>query len=168
MVVIIIGVSGAGKTTIGKELAARQGWTFYDADNFHPAANVEKMRRGVGLTDADRKPWLRQLRALIDEVLHEGVSAVLACSALKESYRDWLRTGGVRFVYLEASRVLIRERLTEREGHYAKADLLKSQFAALEEPAPDEAVVVSAAQPPEAIVDEIEAALQTMGISPKR
>lgn len=159
MVIIVMGVSGSGKTTVGKALAERMGWTFYDADDFHPAANVAKMRSGNGLTDADRAPWLGQLRALIDEVLREEESAVLACSALKASYRDRLDAEGVRFVYLEARRDLIRERLSERKGHYAKVSLLESQFAALEEPTPQEALIVSAAQPVKAIVDEIEAAL---------
>lgn len=160
IVIIIMGVSGSGKTTIGKEVAMRQGWTFFDADDFHPAANVEKMRDGDGLTDTDRAPWLKQLRVLIDEVLREEESAVLACSALKKGYREQLAAEGVCFVYLKADRDLIRERLSEREGHYAKADLLESQFGALEEPASQENVVtVSVDQSIEAVVDEIEAAL---------
>lgn len=133
MILIITGVAGAGKTTIGKILAKKLGWKFYDADDFHPQSNIEKMRRGVSLTDHDRRPWLEALHRLI---LEQTGSAVIACSALKQSYRDKLQKGreDVKFVFLKGDKELIRERLEGRTGHYAKADLLEGQFGALEEP----------------------------------
>lgn len=133
MILIIAGVAGAGKTTVGRILAGKLGWNFYDADDFHPQKNVEKMRRGISLTDEDRRPWLEALRRLIDG---QTGSAVIACSALKQSYRDFLKEGrnDVEFVFLEGDRELIRKRLKERKGHYAGADLLEGQLSALEEP----------------------------------
>jgi gluconokinase len=145
-VVVIMGAAGAGKTTVGERLAASVGWPFADADAFHPAANVEKMRRGEGLTDADRAPWLAALRDHIAATLAAGGHLVLACSALRRAYRDALMPAGapaeaVRFVYLHVSRETLARRLARRRGHYATGTLLDSQLATLEEPAPDEGVV---------------------------
>ena len=131
-----MGVAGVGKTTVGRLLAEGQGWPFFDADDFHAPEGKEKMQRGLGLTDADREPWLTALRAKIDELRAAGRSAVFACSALKEAYRRRLQAGPeVRFVYLKASFELIQRRLEARTGHYAGVSLLRSQFEALEEPA---------------------------------
>ncbi|MHB0936900.1 MAG: gluconokinase [Armatimonadota bacterium] len=154
-VIILMGVAGAGKTTVGRRLAAEMGWAFYDADDFHPAENIAKMARGEPLTDADRLPWLERMHDLIHDALQRGESAVVACSALKASYRAILarQNPGVRFIYLKASPELIRRRLLERPGHFMRAEMLESQFAALEEPA--DALVVAAAQPVEQIVKEI-------------
>ncbi len=155
MVVIVMGVAGSGKTTIGRLLAAQMGWDFLDADDFHPASNVEKMRRGIPLTDADRDPWLEVLAARIRA---QGRSAVLACSALKESYRDRLGVNpSVRFVHLTGDPDVVRRRLEKRQGHYAHADLLASQLAALEAPAG--VLSFDAADPPERIVAGIRDAL---------
>ena len=158
-IIILMGVAGAGKTTVGRRLAAELGWTFYDADDLHPAENVAKMSRGIPLTDADRRPWLERVHELIHEALQRGESAVVACSALKASYREILASSnpGVRFVYPKATPELIRRRLLERPGHFMKAGMLESQFAALEEPA--DALVVDAGQPVERIVEEIRRAL---------
>ena len=135
MVILLMGVTGSGKTTVGKALAESLHWLFADADDFHPPSNVAKMRAGIPLNDADRAPWLAALRTQIDEWLHAGANAVLACSALKESYRQKLVvTSDVPVVYLRGSRELIAERLKERHGHYMDPNLLPSQFATLEEP----------------------------------
>ncbi|HLL76234.1 MAG TPA: gluconokinase [Pyrinomonadaceae bacterium] len=137
MVIVVMGVAGSGKTTVGRLLAGELGWKFYDADDFHPPENVEKMAGGVPLEDADRIPWLESLRDLIRGCLERGEGAVLACSALKGSYRDYLLVGeGVRIAYLKGDHELIRERLNNRRGHYMKPEMLDSQFAALEEPEP--------------------------------
>lgn len=143
-----MGVSGAGKTTVGRKLAAELGWSFYEGDDFHSAASVEKMSRGIALTDEDRRPWLAALRALIERCLEKKENAVLACSALKQAYRRVLRgeDAEVVFVYLEAPPELLAARLEQRAGHYAKRDLLPSQLATLEEPR--DAVVVDASAPP--------------------
>lgn len=158
MIVVLMGVSGAGKTTIGERLAAALGWPFYDGDELHPAANVEKMRRGEALDDADREPWLAALANLIDGLAAEGRSAVVACSALKESYRERLRAPGVVFVWLEGDYDVIRKRLVARQDHFMKAALLPSQFATLEEP--KDAIVVDVDAPPDEIVARIRAALR--------
>lgn len=152
MVVVLMGVSGSGKTTIGQLLAQDLGWPFYDADDFHPPANVEKMRRGIALTDADRDPWLTALRGLIADHLRDGRSAIVACSALKQAYRDRLRLDKdrVRFVYLKGDFALLHRRLDARQSHYAKANLLPSQFETLEEP--QDALTVEVGQRPEAVV----------------
>ncbi len=153
--IILFGVTGAGKTTIGLLLAAELGWPFYDADDFHPAANVEKMRQGIPLTDADRTPWLESLHDLIKTSLDEGKPGVLACSALKESYREYLDVGeGVEYVYLRGDFALIQQRLAGRVGHYMNPALLRSQFDALEEPRRGE-TIISVNQPPAAIVGDI-------------
>ena len=139
MIVVIIGVAGVGKTTVGKLLAKELSWHFYDADDFHPAANIEKMKAGIPLTDEDRWPWLDRLRQLIERCLAAHENVVLACSALKRAYRDRLRvTEEVRFVFLRASRAQVVEHLQHRRGHFMPATLLDSQFADLEEPQPQE------------------------------
>ena len=154
MIVLLMGVSGAGKTTVGTMLASQLGWEFADADDYHPAANVEKMRNGVPLTDADREPWLESLRSLIAAWMAAGKSAVLACSALKQEYRHRLMVGAsVRVVYLKADRELLRERLLLRRGHYMKEGMLESQIETLEEPA--DAIVLDARSSVEEIVREI-------------
>jgi gluconokinase len=154
MVVIVMGVTGAGKTTVGQLLAAELKWEFADADDFHPAANVEKMRRGIALSDDDREPWLQRLRAEIAGWIGEGKNVVLACSALKRSYRQQLDGGPeVRFVYLKGTSQLIAERLRARSGHFAGEAILAGQFADLEEP--QDAVTVEIGPPPEQIVSEI-------------
>lgn len=154
MIVIIMGTTGSGKTTIGGLLARRLGWEFVDADDFHPPANVEKMKHGIPLTDADRQPWLKALHDKIVEWNTEGRNVVLACSALKQSYRDELREGsGVKFVYLKGSYELFSKRVLARKGHFAKQDLLVSQFATLEEPG--DAITVDAGPAPEQIVAEV-------------
>jgi carbohydrate kinase (thermoresistant glucokinase family) len=162
VVVIVMGVVGAGKTTIGRLLAARLGWAFYDADDFHPPANVERMRRGLPLTDADREPWLSSLRALVERLLAAREPAVLACSALTARYRRALvpagaAPGAVRFAYLRGDPALLADRLRQRRGHFAPADLLPSQLALLEEP--ENAITVDVAEPPTAIVERIVHAL---------
>lgn len=154
MIVVLMGVSGVGKTTIGRLLAADLGWPFLDADDFHPPANVEKMSRGLPLTDTDREPWLESLRGAIGESLVRGESAVLACSALKEAYRDRLRVdASVRFIHLKADPEVIRRRLGERREHFFVPDLLASQLEALENPR--DALVVDVADAPEAVAHRI-------------
>jgi gluconokinase len=159
VIVILMGVSGVGKTTVGELLARETGWPLYDADDFHSAPNIEKMRIGIALTDEDRWPWLDRLNATLREIDQRGGSALLACSALKQRYRDVLKAGrpGVRFVYLCGSEDLIRDRLKRRRGHYMPASLLASQFAALEEPGG--AITVDIGRPPDEIVTSILAGL---------
>jgi gluconokinase len=143
-----MGVTGSGKTTVGQALAESLQWQFADADDFHPASNVAKMRAGIPLDDADRAPWLAALRTQIDKWLHAGTNAVLACSALKQAYRDELVVSpGVRIVYLRARSDLIEERLKERHGHYMDPNLLPSQFSTLEEPMDALVVDVDASVP---------------------
>jgi len=154
MIVIVMGTTGSGKTTIGSLLAERLRWEFADADDFHPAANVEKMKHGIPLTDADRMPWLEALRDKIVQWHSESRNVVLACSALKQSYRDELRASSdVRFVYLKGSYELFSQRVLARKGHFAKQDLLASQFADLEEPT--DAITIDARESPEEMVTEI-------------
>jgi gluconokinase len=155
MVIVVMGVSGSGKTTVGQLLAQALGAEFAEGDAYHPPANIEKMRRGVPLEDADRWPWLRSLAAQIDRWLAAGTPMVLACSALKQSYRDVLAQGRprMRFVHLEGDKALIRDRLDARRGHYMPASLLDSQIAALEPPI--DAITVDIAGTPEAIVADI-------------
>jgi gluconokinase len=159
MNLILMGVAGSGKTAVGRKLAAALGgrWRFDDADDFHPPANIEKMSRGVPLDDADRWPWLEAIRVHLDACAARGESVVLACSALKESYRRRLAAARAptRFVYLRGDPATFRDRLHARPDHYMKAGLLDSQFAALEEPAPGTALVIDAALAPDAIVDRI-------------
>lgn len=165
MVIILMGVSGAGKTAVGQALAERLGWQFEDADDWHPGANVEKMRSGHPLTDEDRRPWLGALNRGIREWIASGRNAVLACSALKATYRQILRAGvqdacAVRFVFLKASYEQIDRRLRERRGHYMPESLLRSQFGALEEPSATEALAVDASLPVPGVVDAIVAGLR--------
>lgn len=153
--VIVMGVAGCGKTTVGEALAQHLGWQFYDADGFHPAENVAKMANGTPLTDSDRAPWLAALHALISASLKENRPAVLACSALKESYRQELLEGneGVQIVYLKGSYELIWSRISQRKDHYMKPNMLKSQFETLEEPA--NALTFDVSMPVEGIVQAI-------------
>lgn len=153
VILIVMGVVGAGKTTVGSLLAEKLGWHFADADDFHPAANVEKIRTGIALDDSDRVPWLLALRTAILQWNGEGKNAVLACSALKRKYRDILHVDGVRFVYLDGNSELIEQRLRMRRGHFASASILKSQFEDLEKP--DDAIAVGIDRSPDAIVSEI-------------
>jgi gluconokinase len=151
MVVIVMGVTGAGKTTVGNMLAGQMAWTFVDADSFHSAANVDKMRRGIPLDDADRAPWLQAMRDAISQWIQDRGNVVLACSALKRSYRDELRVGPeVKVVYLKGSKELISSRLRQRHGHFAGESILAGQFADLEEPT--DAIVVDVGLSPEEIV----------------
>ena len=154
MIVIVMGVVGAGKTTVGRLLAEQLGWQFADADDFHSLANVEKIRQGISLNDDDRRPWLERVRLAITGWIGEDENVVLACSALKHSYRQELAVGpDVRFVYLKGDADLIARRLRSRQGHFANEQILASQFADLEEP--EAAVTVEIASPPEQIVTEI-------------
>jgi gluconokinase len=153
--VIVMGVAGSGKTTVGELLAQRLGWSFYDADTFHPAENIAKMASGTPLNDSDRAPWLAALHALISTSLKEDRPSVLACSALKESYRQQLLEGNeeVQFVYLKGSYDLIWSRISQRNDHYMKPQMLQSQFEALEEPA--NALTFDVSMPVEEIVEGI-------------
>jgi len=162
MIVLVMGVSGSGKTTVGALLAGQLGWPYAEADSFHPAANIEKMAAGIPLTDADRAPWLAAIGQWIDAEVAASRSGVVSCSALKRAYRDQLRAGRseVKIVYLRGSRELIATRLAARHGHFFRAEMLDSQFAALEEPTPDEGVlIVSIGKSPKEIVEEILAQL---------
>ncbi|MFZ0537846.1 MAG: gluconokinase [Candidatus Sulfotelmatobacter sp.] len=163
MILLLMGVAGAGKTTVGNLLASQLGWEFADADDYHSAANVEKMRHGIPLTDADRAPWLQALRALISNWLSAHKNAVLACSALKQSYRDILQISPeVWIVYLRVSPEVLRQRLRERHGHFMTEAMLQSQLADLEEP--KGAVIIDADALPAAIVAEIIGRLQLSNI----
>ena len=155
---IVMGVSGAGKSTVGEALAARLGWRYEDGDSFHPASNVAKMHAGQPLTDEDRWPWLRAIAAEIDRVCKAGPHVVIACSALRRAYRDVLLHGrkDVRLIYLDGTEPLIGDRLSHRQGHFMPPGLLASQFATLEPPGADEhAVRVSIDAPVEIIVDDV-------------
>jgi gluconokinase len=138
MIVVLMGVSGSGKSSVGKVLAEQLGWAFVEADDYHPPGNVEKLRRGEPLTDADRRPWLDALRRRIDDACSNGENVVLACSALKHAYRDYLERDDppcVHYVWLDGPPELIRKRLAERKGHFMNPALLSSQFQTLEPPA---------------------------------
>lgn len=160
MIVVVMGVSGTGKTTLGSLLAPRLGCRFVDADDFHPADNVAKMAAGTPLTDADRWPWLDVLNAGLRAAASRGEGIVLACSALKQSYRDRLVAGlaGCEVVYLHGTVELIRERASNRRHRYMPPSLLDSQFATLEPPA--RAIAVDVAQPVERCVEQVAAALR--------
>jgi gluconokinase len=165
VIVIVFGVSGAGKTTIGKLLAKRLGWRFLEADDFHPRGNIEKMRDGLPLMDKDRWPWLKLLREQIERSLAANENAVIACSALKRKYRERLRVSNdVKFVLLRGDYALVEKQLHSRRGHFMNSDLLRSQFADLEEPESDEdAVTIELGRAPEELVEEIETKLRLAG-----
>ena len=166
MISVVMGVSGSGKTTIARGVAERKGWMLLEGDAFHPSANVAKMHAGVPLTDDDRWPWLQAIAHEIDALRDQGKGAVVACSALKRAYRDVLigARPDVVLVYLQGSQTLIAERLAVRKNHFMPPALLSSQFATLEEPGEDEhPIVVSIAQPPDAIVDEVIRKLEERG-----
>lgn len=171
MIIIVAGVSGSGKTTVGAMLATRLHWGFADGDAFHMATNIAKMRAGIPLTDADRWPWLRSLATWMDKRIAAGESAVLCCSCLKRSYRDILLDGRpeVRLVFLAVDRDVLATRLAVRHGHFFPSRLLSSQFDALEPPAPDEravTVVEHSADQPADTVDRIIGLLWPGGIGP--
>jgi gluconokinase len=155
MVIIVMGVAGSGKSTIGSLLASRLGWRFVEGDEYHSPANVEKMRAGIPLTDIDREPWLAKLALLIARWNSDSEDVVLTCSALKRAYRDQLGLGeGLLYVYLKGTREQLEKRLRNRESHFAGVELLDSQLATLEEPAHDEpAVTVALSDTPGKIVD---------------
>ena len=158
MILVVMGVSGAGKSLIGELLARRLGCDFIDGDSFHSAANKDKMAHGIPLTDDDRWPWLHAVRADIERCLAAGGDAVFTCSSLKRSYREVLRgdtPDRVRFVYLHGSRELLSERLGARTGHFFDPALLDSQLATLEVPGADEAIEVDIEAAPAALVDEV-------------
>ena len=155
MVLILMGPMGSGKTTIGKMLAEKLGWPFYDGDSFHPKENVEKMRAGIALTDEDRRVWLEKLRDDIQRWLKERQNTILACSALKQAYRDILGVDQtmVKTIYLKGSYSLLRKRIEERQHPYMDKNLLKSQFGTLEEP--EGGLRVDISETPEAIISTI-------------
>lgn len=156
VVIVLMGVSGSGKTTIGRALAEELGWPFLEGDDFHPARNVEKMQAGIPLDDEDRRPWLRALRTRVDEACARNENLILACSALKDAYRDFLEQNDpdcVHFVYLQGSEELIQQRLQQRTGHFMNPVLLRSQFEALEPP--DDAVEIDIAPPLDSITATI-------------
>jgi gluconokinase len=163
VIIVLSGVSGAGKTTTGQMLSTELNWPFYEADDFHPASNIERMSRGEPLTDRDRAPWLERLASLIGELTRIGTSAVIACSALKQAYRDKLISiatpaSAVKFVYLRLTPEEATRRLKSRPDHFMPASLEESQFADLEEPAG--AIVIDATLPPEVIARRIRSALR--------
>jgi gluconokinase len=150
MIVVLIGVTGCGKSTVGKQLAAQLGWIFLEGDDFHPPANVEKLRRGVPLSDGDRIPWLKAIREVIRKQVNQRENAVIACSALKKSYRRMLRISSeVKFVYLKASIPLIESRFKKRRSHFMNPALIQSQFDILDEP--KNALWIDASLPPSEI-----------------
>ena len=167
MIVIVAGVAGSGKTTVGTQLATRLGWRFADADGFHSAANVAKMRAGIPLTDKDRAPWLRAITSWMDDIEAAGESGVITCSALKRRYRDELLSGrpAATMVYLQVSRDDLVQRLSHRARHFFPAKLLDSQLAAMEPPAPDERVLTQSEDGgPAQTVDEI---VTRLGLDPQ-
>jgi gluconokinase len=162
MILIVMGVSGSGKTTIGSMLARALGWCFRDADDLHPESNIRKMQSGIALSDDDRWVWLQRLRRILEDGTRRGECSVLACSALKESYRRILANGGlpVRFVYLRGSPCILKSRLRARQGHFMPPKLLDSQLATLEEPS--DAIVADVTPPPQEIVNTI---LRALGLA---
>jgi gluconokinase len=169
VIVIVFGVSGAGKTTVGKLLAQQLGWDFIEGDDFHPETNIEKMRSGWPLTDDDRWPWLQRLHDEFARSLAATQNAVLACSALKRKYRERLRVSDeVKFVFLRGDYALVADQLRDRRGHFMNPELLRSQFDDLEEPKPYENVLtIELGRTPEEIVEEIKAKLHLAGKSSK-
>jgi carbohydrate kinase (thermoresistant glucokinase family) len=161
--IVVMGVSGSGKTVVGRRLAKRLGWRFLDADDVHPAANVQKMASGVPLDDADREPWLARLASELADAIARGQPVVLACSALKRAYRGQLGLPdpAIRLVHLDGPREVLRKRAEQRAGHFMPATLLDSQLATLEPPgAAESPIVIDVSAPPEAIVEQITAALR--------
>jgi gluconokinase len=154
MIIVLMGVTGSGKSTVGKLLASQLGWKFFEGDDFHSPTNIEKLRRGQPLNDADRTPWLEAIREVIRTAIDRGENAVIACSALKESYRKLLQIREpASFVYLKACVALIQDRLKNRTGHFMNPDLVQSQFDTLE--APEEALQIDAGSTPAEIVQVI-------------
>lgn len=155
MIIVLMGVSGSGKSTVGRLLAARLGWSFFEGDDFHTPANIDKMSRGVPLSDEDRLPWLARIKSEVDSYCENGLDAVWACSALREQYRTFLADGiaDIRFIYMKGDREVIRERIDGRQGHYMKAQMLDSQLASLEEP--DAVMVTDIRNSPQEIVSGI-------------
>ena len=168
MIIVLMGVAGAGKTLIGQTLAGELGWEFFDADDFHPAANIARMQAGMPLSDVDREPWLATLQSVLRDVSAGGRNAVLACSALRARFRERLREGAgeLHVVYLQASRELIAKRVASRTHHFTPAALVDSQFDALEEPTSEpndelnSDVVIDASAAPNTIVARIRSALR--------
>lgn len=160
MVAIFMGVSGVGKTTVGEAVAEHLGWSLFDGDHFHSAANIDKMRRGIALNDDDRAAWLEALRTRIRQCLDEREPAIITCSALKKKYRDLLRSGneGTIFVYLQAERDIVWKRISARRGHYFGEYLLDSQYAALEEP--EHAFRIDAGEPLDRVAGAVIALLE--------
>ena len=154
-IVIVIGVTGSGKSTVGRALASRLGWRFHDADDLHSPESVEQMRHNIPLTDAQRQPWLLRVRAVVDQAVRDGSGEVIACSALKARYRDTIAGGvdGVRFVHLIGNRELLRQRIEHRPGHFAGSGLLDSQLEALEPPR--DALTIDVHLPIDAIVETV-------------
>ena len=152
-VIILMGVAGSGKTTIGKMFSERLGWNFYDGDDYHPKENLEKMRRGIPLTDDDRWPWLKAIEELINSRLNDNQKSIIACSALKREYREYLKQDkeDIVFVYLKGDEKTLRERISSRHGHFAGVDLLESQLDTLE--GPHNVLTVDISRKPEEITD---------------
>jgi len=163
MILLVMGTTGAGKTTVGKLLAARLGWPFLDADDFHPSANIEKMKHGIPLTDADRAPWLANMHTELQRFNSEGKNAVLACSALKQSYRDALSAGlDTRVIFLRGTYDQMRQHILARHGHFAGEAILAGQFADLQEPTG--ALVLDVSASPDELVN---AAVSQLGLQPQ-
>jgi gluconokinase len=160
--VILMGVAGSGKTAVGKQLAQKLDWIFLDADDFHPPANIEKMKHGIPLNDEDRAPWLQRLHDELQQQMADGHSVILACSALKESYRKVLRdeVSPPTFVYLDVDPETIRDRLQHRTAHFFPKQLMESQFAALEKP--KDAIIIDARKEFDAVVDHV---IDALGVS---
>lgn len=168
MVIVLMGVSGAGKTTVGSILAGRLGWRFEEGDALHPQANIEKMTAGHALTDGDRAPWLESVARWVEQCLDSGTNGIITCSALRRSYRDVInrRGNGAVFVFLSGSRATIAPRVAARQDHFMPAALLGSQYADLESPGPGEpAVTVDVGPPPTVIAQGILDALGIAGVA---
>ena len=156
MILVLMGVSGSGKTTVGAALARKLGWTFVDADDYHPAANIDKLHRGIALDDDDRRPWLQAVRRRMEEARDRGENSVLACSALKHAYQEYLQhedPAHIQFVHLRGSEELIRSRLAARKKHFMNPSLLHSQFETLEPPR--DAIPIDIDASPEVLADRI-------------